>query len=79
MNKSFNKPTHSATIIPFRLPSNYQDPGAVLSDALDQKLETLVVIGFHEDGSFYFSSSSPDGGDALWLLRAAELKLMGVV
>ena len=78
MNKT-NKPGHSATIIPFRLPSNYQDPGAVLSDALDQKLETLVVIGFHEDGSFYFSSSSPDGGDALWLLRAAELKLMGVV
>ena len=78
MNKSFNKPTHSATIIPFFLPSNYQDPGAVLADALDRKLETVVVIGFHEDGSFYFSSSSPDGGDALWLLRAAELKLMGV-
>ena len=79
MNKSFNKPSHSATIIPFFLPSNYQDPGAVLADALDRKLETVVVIGFHEDGSFYFSSSSPDGGDALWLLRAAELKLMGVV
>ena len=77
-----NKPSHSATIIPssgpIRLPSAYLDPGAVLSDALDRKLETLIVVGFHEDGSFYFSSSTPDGGDALWLLWAAELKLMGV-
>ena len=81
MNKT-NKPSHTATIIPssgpIRLPSAYLDPGAVLADALDRKLETLIVVGFHEDGSFYFSSTTPDGGDALWLLRAAELKLMGV-
>ena len=77
MNKT-NKPTHTATIIPFRLPSNYQEPGEVLADALDEKLETLIVIGFHEDGSLYFSSSSPDAGDAMLLLRRAELKLLGV-
>ena len=69
MNK-INKPSHpvTATIIPcvrtIRLPSAYLDPGAVLADALDRKLETLIVVGFHEDGSFYFSSSTPDGGDA---------------
>ena len=81
MNK-INKPSHTATIIPssgpIRLPSAYLDPGAVLAHALDRKLATLVVVGFHEDGSLYFSSTTPDGGDALWLLRAAELKLMGV-
>ena len=61
MNK-INKPSHpvTATIIPcvrtIRLPSAYLDPGAVLADALDRKLETLIVVGFHEDGSFYFAS-----------------------
>ena len=60
------------------LPSNYIDPGAVLSEALDQKLETLIVAGFHGDGTLFFSSSVPDAGDALMLLRRAELRLLGV-
>lgn len=38
----------------------------------------VVVIGFDDDGEFYFASSIADGGEVLWLLEQAKLKLLQV-
>ena len=50
----------------------------VLSAALD-KLTHAVVIGWEVDGDttrFYFASNKSDGGEVLWLLKLAEVRLM---
>ena len=43
-------------------------PGAALKDA--------VVLGFDEDGDFYFASSKADGGAVLWLMALAQKRLL---
>lgn len=53
------------------------DPEKVLNRALN-KLEGVIVIGYEKDGEEYFASSYSDGGDILWLLERAKLKLMSV-
>lgn len=50
----------------------------ILARAQDVGLKMAVVVGEHEDGSLYFSSSEPDGGDVLWLLEKAKLALLQV-
>jgi hypothetical protein len=51
-------------------------PDRVLNGALTADLDGAVVIGQRKDGSYYFSSSIADGGDALWLLEWAKLALL---
>ena len=53
-------------------------PPRVLAKAAGAKLESCVVVGFKEDGDFYFASSNADGGDVLWLLELAKKKLLEV-
>lgn len=50
--------------------------GRVLGRAQDAGLTVAVVVGESEDGSLYFASSEPDGGDILWLLEKAKLALL---
>lgn len=49
-------------------------PAARILDAA-AGLVTAVVIGWKEDGSFYFASNKADGGEVLWLLELAKRKL----
>jgi hypothetical protein len=58
-----------------RLPS---DPARVLARAADEEFESVVVVGFRKDGSEFFASSEADGGNVLWLLERAKLKLVSV-
>lgn len=51
-------------------------PPRILAKAAGAKLESVVVIGFREDGNFYFASSGADGGDVLWLLELAKKQLL---
>lgn len=50
----------------------------VLSASIAEKVEDVIVIGRRADGSLYFASSSPDGGDVLWLMELAKLALLNV-
>lgn len=52
------------------------DPQRVLSSALEDGLEAVIVLGLDKDGAFYFASSAPDSPEVLWFLRKAEHKLM---
>lgn len=51
----------------------------ILQDALDEGLETVVVVGYDADGNEYFASSVASGGTALWLMERAKLKLLTIM
>lgn len=51
----------------------------VLATAAGKGLTDAVVLGWDKDGTFYFSASSPDGAETLFLLRLAEHELMTFV
>ncbi len=50
----------------------------VLTGAQTAKLRGTVVIGWDEDGDFYFASSYADGGTVLWLMEQAKRRLLDV-
>lgn len=49
-------------------------PDRVLSAAIDEDLDGVVVLGFTKDGQEFMASSYADGGTVLWL--AERLKHM---
>lgn len=51
-------------------------PDRVLQKALDAGLTEVVVIGYDADGQEYFASSQADGGDVLWHIERAKMKLL---
>jgi hypothetical protein len=53
-----------------------RSPAETLDRARESSLSSVVVIGWHESGDFYFASSVADGGAALWLLEMAKRKLL---
>lgn len=55
------------------------DVQRVAQAAVDAELASVIVIGRTQDGEFYFASSKSDGGDVLWELETARLKLMGAL
>ena len=38
----------------------------------------VVVLGFDDDGDFYFASSIADGGSIIWLMELAKKHLLDV-
>ncbi len=48
----------------------------ILKKALDAKMTEVVIIGFDEDGEFFFASSVPDAGNVLYHLEFAKHNLM---
>lgn len=38
--------------------------------------EGVVILGFDDDGEFYFASSLADGGTVIWLLESAKKGLL---
>ena len=54
------------------------DPDRVIEGAIGE-LDEVVIIGVAKDGSEYFASSKSDGGDVLWHLERAKLKLLRTV
>lgn len=53
-------------------------PERNLQDAIDHGMSTVLVIGWDKTGDFFFSSSTADGGDVLWLMALAQKKLLEV-
>lgn len=52
-------------------------PDRVL-DAAKGKLESVVIIGWTEDGEEYFASTDPDSGSVIWLLERFKKALLAV-
>lgn len=51
-------------------------PERILSAAIGAELKSVVVVGYDKDGEEYFASSLADGGDVVWLMERAKLKLL---
>lgn len=49
-----------------------------LKFAKEANLQCAVVIGFDDNGEFYFASSKADGGYVIWLLEMAKKKLLEI-
>ena len=52
--------------------------GRIIEGAVTHKVASVVVLGYDEDGDFYFASSIADGPEVLWLLELAKKKLLEV-
>lgn len=50
----------------------------VLSSALENGMDTVVVIGWDNNKDFYFASSEPSGPEVVWLLEVAKKRLIEI-
>lgn len=54
------------------------DPDRVIAKAAKAGLKGVVIMGYDQEGDWYFASSYADGGDVLWHLARAQHKLMKI-
>lgn len=50
------------------------DPDQVLENNKGE-FKHVVILGYDHDDKFIFASSMADGGDVVWMLELAKLKL----
>ena len=55
------------------------DPQRILMKASEAGLEKVIVIGVIKGGDEFFASSVSDGGDVVWQMERAKLKLLRIV
>lgn len=51
-------------------------PADRVLDQAPRDMQSVVICGYDKDGDFYFAANIADGGDVLWLLETARLRLM---
>ncbi len=67
-----------SNVIDFRGKSSLDvPPENILNKALGEELETIFIVGRLKNGDIYLGSSTPDGGDLLWLLEIAKKEILG--
>lgn len=50
----------------------------VLDEAKGHCTDGVVIMGYDDDGEFYFASSIADGGSVLWLMEQLKIQLLSV-
>lgn len=64
-------------VVPGRFITNKNSsPDRALEGAAEYGLERVVIVGFTNDGEFYFASSQADSGEVLYFLERAKWELM---
>lgn len=53
-------------------------PERVLMQAVKDDLNSCFVIGYAKDGSEYFSSSTSDGANIIWMMERVKMKLLDI-
>jgi hypothetical protein len=48
----------------------------ILNKALNEDLETVLIVGRLKSGEIYLGSSTADGGDLLWLMAIVKKEIM---
>ncbi len=66
----------SAKIIPLGNITSLDLPADRILENNIGELESVILIGYHKDGSEFFASSIADGGTVLWLLERLKLQLL---
>jgi hypothetical protein len=52
------------------------DVGQVLQSAIEDRLETVVVVGFDRDGRLYIAASTDDAPEVVYLLSSATHRVL---
>lgn len=63
-------------VIPFTGVTVLDIPADTILESLKGKAKDIVIVGWDNNGDEIFISSSADGGDVLWHLERAKLKLL---
>lgn len=50
----------------------------VLEEAKGFCPDGVVILGYDEDGEFYFASSIADGGSVIWFMEIAKKRLLEI-
>jgi len=53
-------------------------PRLVLTYAMREEFDSIVVMGFTKSEDIYLASSVADGGTMLWLMEVAKTRLMKI-
>lgn len=66
---------NNTEVVAFRAPTKHDlDPDTIL-ETNKGTFKHLMLLGYDHDGDFVFASTMADGGDAVWLLELAKIKL----
>ena len=65
--KKLNQPLHTSLTV-----------DQALGHTEDASLERVIVMGLYEDGDLYSVSSRMTKEEALWLIKQAELDVLGL-
>lgn len=64
-------------VVPGRFITTHNtSPDRALECAAEYGLKAVVLIGFDNDGDFFFASSQADSGEVLYFLERAKWELM---
>ena len=66
----------SCKIIPLGNITRLDLPPDRILDGAKGQMESVVVIGWDNNGELYFASSIADGGSVLWLLEKCKIALL---
>ena len=66
----------SNNVIPLGNVTRLDVPVDRILDAAKGELQSVVVIGWDNEGEFYAASSIADGGEVNWLLDKTKMKLL---
>lgn len=53
------------------------DPDTLLENSKGQ-VEQFIILGYDKDGEFWFRSTMGSGGDVMWLMEVAKIKLLKI-
>lgn len=65
----------NVVLFPGISPKKY-DANIMLEAATRADLESVIIVGWDQDGEMFFSSSVGDGPECLWLLEKAKSALL---
>lgn len=69
---------NNTEVVAFRAPSRHDlDPDTIL-ETNKGTFKHLVLLGYDRDDDFIFASTVADGGDVVWMLELAKLKLFKI-
>lgn len=63
-------------VVEFSGETRHEIPADKVLTAALGKLSTALVIGWDEEGGYYFASTTGHGGEIVWLLEVTKKALM---
>ena len=66
-------------VIPLGNVTKLDLPVDTILESAKEQLDGVLLLGYDNDGEFYFASTYADGGDVLWLLANCKKQLLEIV